>query len=114
VILQDDLMQLLQKEPPCQGDCKVSPAARKQSRIESSADLINPKREITLLTVIAVLLEVIAGDFANKDVRKHPSLENQTDLINKIAELETRGLSKRNLEGIFSEAKQAKERSKDC
>lgn len=74
-------------------------------------DQINPKRETTLLTIIAALLEIISGEFASKEVAKHPSIRNQEDLIDKLAELETRGLSKRNLQGIFASAKETKSRS---
>ncbi len=82
-----------------------------KDNLKDTTDSINPKRETTLLTVIAALLEIISGEFVSRDVTKHPSIKNQNDLIDKLADLETRGLSKRNLQGIFSDAKEAKKRN---
>lgn len=73
-----------------------------------TSDLMDPRYKSTLLTVIAALLEIISGEFQNKNVMKHPSIRNQSDLIDKLDEMETRGLSERNLQKIFSEAKTAK------
>ncbi len=75
-------------------------------------DELDHRREKTLLIAIAALLEIISGKFTDKDVVKHPSFVNQAELINKIAELETRGLGVRNLQDIFADAKRAKIESK--
>jgi len=79
--------------------------------ISIASDKINPKREKTLLTIIAALLEFIAGESeVSGGKMKHPSFNNYSDLIIKLSELEERGLSQRNLEGIFAQAKEAKRR----
>jgi len=82
-----------------------------KDNIENDKDQINPKRETTLLTIIAVLLEIISGEFTSYEVLKHPSIRNQEDLINKMTELETRGLGERNLQEIFALAKRTKSRN---
>jgi len=80
-----------------------------QNKPPKTSDLIDPRRETTLLTLIGVLLEVISGDFPGGDIVKHPSIKDQTTLINKLINLEIKVLSKRNLEKIFPEAKRAVE-----
>lgn len=89
-------------------DTIESPKVNDIGTISDNHELMNPKRETTLLTVIAVLLEIISGEFPAKDVVRHPSIANQNDLIQRLAELETRGLSERNLQGIFALAKTQK------
>ena len=66
---------------------------------------IHPRLERTLLTIISGLLDVITGDYPNKEVVKHPSIKNQSDLILKLVELESDGLSKSNLEKYFALAR---------
>lgn len=65
---------------------------------------IHPRREKSYLRLVAVLLEYISGDFPAK-VDKHPSFENETELIERIAELGEPGLSKSNLQRLFPKAK---------
>lgn len=79
----------------------------------SDNEKLNPKRERTLLTIIAALLEIIEGDSVIKDneVVRHPSIKNQQDLIESLAEMETKGLSKRNLQNIFAAAKETKRKN---
>lgn len=90
-------------------DIKIDTAKSPNVKIvEATADnheAMNPKRETTLLTVIAVLLEIISGDFPSKDIVRHPSIATQSDLIERLAELGTTGLSERNLQSIFAIAK---------
>lgn len=108
IILRDDLMQLFDHKSAClEGDNLTNQNLKR--RQQAAIPTINSKRERTLLTLIAVLREIIVGDFSNKNVKKHPSISGITDLISKLDEMETYGLGKRNLEDIFEEAKQAKE-----
>lgn len=68
-------------------------------------DYLHPRQENTLLTIIGALLDVIVGEYASKDVVRHPSIKNQADLIVRLAELGEPGLSKSNLEKYFSRAR---------
>ncbi|MBK5275619.1 MAG: hypothetical protein JJE30_11275 [Desulfuromonadales bacterium] len=112
ILFHDDLKLLLNNEPSCQIGVKLSSISPNNNQ-KSKNDIINPRREESLLTLIATLQEVICGNFTNKNVRKHPSIKGPSDLIAKLAEMRKKGLSKRNLEIIFQEAKESKERNCD-
>lgn len=72
---------------------------------QGAFDEIHPRTKKTLLTIIAALLNVIIGPYGTKEVEKHQSIKNISDLITKLSEMGDPGLSKSNLEYYFSKAK---------
>lgn len=71
----------------------------------SESDNLHLRKEKTLLTIIAALLNVIIGPYGTKEVEKHQSIKNISDLVTKLSEMGDPGLSKSNLEKYFSLAK---------
>ncbi len=76
-----------------------------RGRDKATAQPLSPKAETTYLNIIAALLECISGDAPG--VGKHPSFSNQSALITFLDDKYKgiSGLSKRNLEKYFAEAK---------
>lgn len=72
----------------------------------AAPEILHPRIENTLLTIISGLLDVINGDYS-KDASKHPDIKNQSQLVLKLVDLGLPGLSKSNLEKYFAKAKRA-------
>lgn len=110
MVFHDDLIQFLENMPLYhdeQGALLITKSDNSQTNNSYAA--INAER-MSYLLIITTLSRVIRGEFAG--IEKHPILKGskaESNLIEELAEWKYSGLSKRNLQKIFSEANKIKE-----